>query len=87
MWDSWDHGSRLRSQVVPVRSPRAQSHPHVLPAMRFEHEDDSGPPSLPSQGLCPLGLVVGIVYMPVLGNAPPPSKGLGAEKVPRAWYL
>lgn len=55
--------------------------------MRFEDEDDSGPPSLPSQGLCPLGLVVGIVYMPVLGNAPPPSKGLGAEKVPRAWYL
>lgn len=69
-----------------MRSLRAQFHHHVLPAMRFEDEDDYGPPSLPNQGLCPLGLVEGIVYMPVLGN-PHPRKGLDAEKVPRTWYL
>lgn len=86
MWNSWDHGLRLRSQVGPVKSLRAQLHPppQVLPATRFKDADGSGLPSVSNQGLCPPGLVAGIVDKPVLGN--PTEKGW-LQRVPRARYM
>lgn len=53
--------------------PRGPIPPQVLPAMRFGVENNLGLPLLSNQSLCQVGLGVGIVDMPLLGN--PTIKG------------